>query len=170
MQLQYLQFTRGCEVSRDVNICTDIYTRNHLEASPLFGLTSKTRVILGSKNTNSTDTIPSWRSPERNLAIVMIISDLPWRLSKHLEDFLRFLGEALGRGEVLHRMSSWNLLYPIRQSPWLKKRTWCQSLDLGMSPVTAGCSHSWWGMWHLTVSPFVWEESYSYFQKPQFDG
>ena len=91
------------------------YTRNHLESQSSFwgglkGVLSKQdNGHFGVPRTNSTETIPSWRSPERNLAIVMIISDLPRRLSKHLEDFLRFLGEAHG-GEVLHRMSTWNLL------------------------------------------------------------
>ena len=90
------------------NICNwqgdGYHTWNHLEAScpmvfwGLKGVLSKQDNGHFGFNEHKLypQTIPSRRSPERDLAIVLIISDLQWRLSKHLEDFLRFLGEAHG--------------------------------------------------------------------------
>ena len=93
----------------------------------------------------------------------MIISYLRRRLSKHLEDFLRFLGEAHG-GEVLHRMSSWNLLSHQAVALAEEKNVVPKS-GSRQDVATAGEECEIWLFRRLFGKRVT-----HIFQKPQFDG
>ena len=153
--------------SRDVNIFIDIIPGTIWKASPFFGgvwkgsFPSKTTVILGSKN-----------KLYRNHSKLKVTRT---KLS-HCHDHFRFATEAVEafRGlPTISRGGAWwgsftQDVYLESAIPsgsrlgWRKERG--PKVWISACLLTAGCSHSWRGMWNLAVSPLVWEESYSYLE------